>query len=128
MAMPDGLYRVTMRLARNPAAHAAEGDDHRGYTMIAPLTSDGHLDETLWRAQKEHCTVRAFDADKPARDGRLARRGNNWYFDYDRTQTNDDEPVFKLDRHKFIVGEYVTVTDKKDTPLTYRITNVDLAS
>lgn len=122
--MPTSLQRVTMRLARNPEVHVSEGDDQHGYTLIAPLTSDGRIDESLWHAQRDRCTVRAFEHGKPAREGRLARRGANWYFDYDRSQANDDEPVFKLDRHRFVVGEYVTVTDGSDTPLTYRIAEV----
>jgi hypothetical protein len=122
------LHRVTLRLARNPVSGTVEGDDRHGYTLVAPLTSDGHLDEAAWHSQKEHCTVRAFAPNKPTREGRLARRGANWFFDYDRTQTDDDEPVFKLDRHRFVVGEYVTVTDDSDTPLTYRIAQVDPAS
>lgn len=119
------LARVMMRLARNPEAGFAQGDDEHGYSLVAPLGADGLLDEALWREAKDRCVVRAFASGEQVREGRLARRGANWFFDYDRTRTNDDEPVFKLDRHKFVVGEYVTVTDEDDGALVYRITQVD---
>ncbi len=32
------LSRIIMRLARNPGTEFADGDDHRGYTLTAPLT------------------------------------------------------------------------------------------
>ncbi len=118
------LSRIVMRLARNPDAGVAEGDDSRGYTLVAPLSDTGLLDEDQWRAHKDECSVRAFSSDGAVRLGRLARRGNNWFFDYDRTATEDDEPVFKLDSHKFISGEYITVKDTADEPLVYRVTEV----
>ena len=39
------IYRIVMRLARNPGTEFAEGDDHRGYTLTAPITADGKIDE-----------------------------------------------------------------------------------
>ena len=69
--------------------------------------------------------MRAFAPDRPAREGRLGRRGHNWFFDYDRSETEDDEPVFKLEQHKFVVGEYVTIRDEDDTPLVYRVDSVE---
>src|SRR5690606_18163495 len=94
------LQTIVMRLARNPGF--PEGDRDRGYTMIAPLTRDGGIDEAAWRDNKAECTVRAFAPGEPAREGRLGRRGHNWFFDYERGETADDEPVFKLEQHKFI--------------------------
>jgi len=119
------LKRIVMRLARNPEAGAAFGDADRGYALVAPLTHEGLIDEAAWAEHKQECEVRAFAPGQPARGGRLARRGNNWFFDYDCTDTSDDEPIFKLDRHKFKVGEYVTVKDDDDTPLVYRIDRVE---
>ena len=31
------LSRIVMRLARNPGTEFADGDDHRGYSLVAPL-------------------------------------------------------------------------------------------
>lgn len=118
------LKRIVLRLARNPEAGLAEGDDSRGYTIVAPLTEAGMLDEALWHAHKDACGVRAFSPDAAPRVGRLARRGHNWFFDYDRTGTADDEPVFKLESHTFIPGEYITVKDADDQPLVHRVSEV----
>ncbi len=119
------LSKIVMHLARNPQAGFAEGDRRHGYLLIAPLTRDGLLDEAAWREHRAECTVRAFTPGEAVRDGLLARRGHNWFFDYDRSETDDDEPVFKLEQHTFAVGEYVTIRDKDETPLVYRIDSVE---
>lgn len=119
------LNRIVMSLARNPDAGLAGGDAEHGYTLVAPLTVDGFLDDAAWREAPESCQVRAFERGQDTREGRLARRGANWYFDYDRGTSEDDEPVFKLARHKFVVGEYVTVTDDEGEPLVYRVSEVE---
>lgn len=119
------LSRITLRLARNPGTEFANGDDRHGYTLIAPLDAAGLLDAPAWKGAHDKCTVRHFSPDLPApRDGLLKRRGDNWYFDYEAGATEDDEPVFKLGRHPFKVGEYVTVTDEDDRPLTYAVKEV----
>ena len=69
------LSRIVMRLARNPGTEFADGDDHRGYTLVAPLTEDGMIDEAAFRAVKGDCTVRRFAPDEDPQEGRLARRG-----------------------------------------------------
>ena len=122
-----GLARIVMRLARNPGTEFADGDDHRGYTLTAPLTADGHLDDAAFRAAKAHCTVRRFAPEEDAREGRLARRGERWFFDYDETASADDEPLYRLGQHRFAVGEYVSVTDDEGRLLTYKVTEVQPA-
>jgi hypothetical protein len=120
------LSRIVMRLARNPGTEFADGDDHRGYTLVAPLTDDGKLDETLFRSARTGCTVRRFAPDEDPQEGRLARRGDHWFFDYEEGVA-DDEPVYKLGQHRFAVGEYVTVIDEDGRPLTYKVTDVQAA-
>ena len=68
------LSRIVMRLARNPGTEFADGDDHRGYTLTAPLTEDGHIDEAAFKAARERCTVRRFAPDEDAQMGRLAEK------------------------------------------------------
>lgn len=121
------LSRIVMRLARNPGTEFAGGDDHRGYTLTAPLTPEGLLDEAAYAAAKKSCTVRRFAPDEDAADGLLARRGRHWFFDYDDQDQDDDEPVFRLGEHRFAVGEYVTVTDEDGRPLTYKVVEVQPA-
>jgi len=118
------LSRIVMRLARNPGTEFAGGDDHRGYALTAPLTEDGHLDEAAYARSRAHCSVRRFAPDEEAVDGRLARKGSRWFFDYDAGDTADDEPVHRLGEHRFALGEYVTVTDEDGRPLTYKVMEV----
>lgn len=118
------LSRIVMRLARNPGTEFAGGDDHRGYALTAPLTSEGLLDESAYAQTRDDCVVRRFAPDEDAVDGRLARRGSRWFFDYDDTDSADDEPVHRLGEHRFAVGEYVTVTDEDGRPLTYKVVDV----
>ena len=118
------LSRIVMRLARNPGTEFAGGDDHRGYALTAPLTPDGLIDESAYSAAKAGCMVRRFAPDEDPADGRLARRGQRWFFDYDDGSDADDEPVHRLGEHRFAVGEYVTVTDEDGRPLTYKVVEV----
>lgn len=122
------LSRIVMRLARNPGTEFSGGDDHRGYALTAPLTTDGMLDEAAYAKSKGACIVRRFAPDEDAVDGRLARRGSRWFFDYDDDDAADDEPVHRLGQHRFAVGEYVTVTDEDGRPLTYKVVEVQPAS
>jgi hypothetical protein len=71
--------------------------------------------------------VRRFTPDEDAVDGRLARKGARWFFDYDEEDDADDEPVHRLGEHRFAVGEYVTVTDEDGRPLTYKVVEVQPA-
>ena len=118
------LSRIVMRLARNPGTEFAGGDDHRGYALTAPLTPDGLIDEAAYSGAKAACMVRRFAPDEDPADGRLARRGQRWFFDYDDGSDVDDEPVHRLGEHRFAVGEYVTVTDDDGRPLTYKVVEV----
>lgn len=127
MAASTGLNRIVMRLARNPGTEFADGDDHRGYTLTAPLTEDGRLDEAAYRAHRDQCTVRRFAPEEDAQEGRLARRGDRWFFDYDEGDDLDNEPLYRLGEHRFAVGEYVSVTDEEGRLLTYKVTDVQAA-
>lgn len=121
------LSRIVMRLARNPGTEFAGGDDNRGYALTAPLTPDGLLDEAAYRQAEAKCVVRRFTPDEDPVEGRLARRGERWFFDYDDADDADDEPVYRLGEHRFAVGEYVTVTDEDGRPLTYKVVEVQPA-
>ena len=121
------LSRIVMRLARNPGTEFAGGDDHRGYALTAPLTDDGHLDEAAFSKSRANCTVRRFAPDEDPADGKLAKRGQRWFFDYDEGEAADDEQPFRLGQHRFAVGEYVTITDEDGRPLTYKVVEVQPA-
>ncbi|MDB5421156.1 MAG: hypothetical protein JWR59_1103 [Brevundimonas sp.] len=123
-----GLSRIVMRLARNPGTEFSGGDDHRGYALTAPLTGDGHIDEQAFAKSKAQCSVRRFAPDEDPTDGRLARKGDKWFFDYDDEETSDDEPIHRLGQHRFAVGEYVTVADEDGRLLTYKVVEVQPAA
>lgn len=118
------LSRIVMRLARNPGTEFADGDDHRGYTLVAPLLADGKLDLDAFQKERAKCTVRRFASDEDAVTGRLARKGQTWFFDYDDADDTDDEPVHRLGEHRFSVGEYVSVADEDGRLLAYKVTEV----
>jgi hypothetical protein len=115
------MTRITLRLARNPSTPFVEGDPERGYVLMAPLTEEGKIDADVYAAAKAACTVRRFGPDMDAVEGKLKRHASAWYFDYDAQRTSDDEPVFKLGDHRFLPGDYVTITDEEGTPLTYQV-------
>ncbi|MGH6956153.1 MAG: hypothetical protein ACREEW_05755 [Caulobacteraceae bacterium] len=121
------LSRVVMRLARNPGTEFADGDDHRGYALVAPLTQDGHLDAAAYAKARGACVVRRFSPDEDPADGRLVHVGARWYFDYEESEAAGDEPVFRLGQHRFAVGEYVSITDEDGRLLTYKVTDVSPA-
>jgi hypothetical protein len=113
------MTRITLRLARNPSS--PEGDPERGYVLLAPLGADGTIDADIYAAAKAACTVRRFGPGIDPVEGKLKRHASVWYFDYDAQRTSDDEPVFKLGDHRFLPGDYVTITDEEGTPLTYQV-------
>ena len=120
------LSRIVMRLARNPGTEFADGDDHRGYALVAPLDAEGHLDEGAFKTSKANCTVRRFAPDEDAQEGRLARKGDRWFFDYAEGDA-DDEAVHRLGEHRFAVGEYVSIADEDGQLLAYKVTDIQPA-
>jgi hypothetical protein len=92
--------------------------------VVAPLLEDGKLDVDAFQKARADCSVRRFAPDEEAVNGRLARRGQTWFFDYDDADDADDEPVHRLGDHRFTVGEYVSVADEDGRMLAYRVTEV----
>ncbi len=116
------LHTIFLRLARNPEAGFPNGDETRGYRLIAPLNTEGLLDVETWRRLKERCTVDRLSPEPSERaDGWLSHRGSHWYFRYDEDEEGPDEPVFRLGEHKLVAGEYVTIHEADAAPLVYRV-------
>lgn len=113
------LSRIVLRLARNPGTEFADGDDHRGYTLTAPLGEDGRLDAA---AAGEGCTFRRFAPDDDVEEGRLVAQDGGWSFDYG---DGDPEPVAHLGEHTFALGDYVSLPDEEGSRmLAYKVTEV----
>ena len=116
------LFNVRLELARSK--ELPNGSSMHGYELVAPLDADGHLDAEAWKAKKSACTVRRFTRGEEDEHGRLIHVGKGWHFDYDAEATDDDERVFKLDRHQIRQGEYLSITEHDGVMRTFRIVSV----
>lgn len=116
------LKRIRLELARTP--DHPNGSLSHGYEFMAPLDDKGHLASSGWPTQKGACTVRRFWAGAPDEHGALIhRRNGSWAFSYAPGE-DDDEPIFKFDRHRFVVGEYVTITEHDGVARPFRVADV----
>ena len=116
------LARIRMELARTP--EAPEGAWDCGYELIAPLDPDGYLDVDAWRERRTECTVHRFWSGAGDEHGRLIHtRDRRWAFSYAPGE-DDDEPIWRLDNHRFIEGEYVSVTEHDGVTRPFRIVRV----
>lgn len=119
------LKTIQLELARN--AEFPEGSALRGYEFRAPLIGNGTLDHEAWRDLKEKCTVRRFWNGEPDENGLLVHtRGQRWMFRYDHPGEDDDhdDPIFRFDRHHFVEGEYVSITEHDGELRTFRVVSV----
>ncbi len=115
------LQRVRLELART--REFPDGSAAHGYEFVAPLDAKGHLDTAGWATSKAACTVRRFWQGEPDEHGTLIHGRGGWAFSYAPGE-EDDEPIFKFDRHNFIAGEYVTVTEHDGVARPFRIVHV----
>jgi hypothetical protein len=116
------LKRIRLELARTP--DFPEGSRSHGYEFVAPLDASGHLDSAAWPTAKAACTVHRFWDGTPDEHGSLIhRRNNSWAFSYEPGD-DDDEPIFRFDKHVFVVGEYVTVTEHDGVARPFRVADV----
>jgi hypothetical protein len=117
------LRGVRLELARNP--DHPEGSARHGYEFVAPLTDDGQLDLAEWRQRRADCTVRRFWPGEDDERGHLVHhRGHHWAFHYAGMPEADEEPIFRFDRHRFVVGEYVSITEHDGVQRTFRVAEV----
>ena len=116
------LKKIRLELARTP--EFPEGSSQHGYEFTAPLDTKGHLDPAGWARQKDACTVQRFWDRQEDEVGRLIhRRDGKWAFSY-RPGDDDDEPIFKFDRHVFVPGEYVTVTEHDGVARPFKVVQI----
>ena len=78
------LSRFVMRLARNPGTEFAGGDDHRGYSLTAPLTPDGRLDEAYEIARASDLRRQRSGQDLIGRLARALLKRGREHLDADR--------------------------------------------
>lgn len=120
MAGHSTLSRIRLELARTP--EFPEGSTKHGYELIAPLTREGHVDAEAWRHDKDVCRVTRFWGDSPEQHGLLVHLRGSWGFDYGGR--DEDELFFKLDRHVFAPGAYVTLTEHDGKQYPFRVIKV----
>ena len=113
------LYSIHLELGRTK--EFPEGNPLHGYVFVAPLDAQGQLDAEEWRHSKTRCVVRRFSPGAGEMRGRLLHVGKGWHFDYDPKRRDDDEPLFKLDRHLIKQGEYLSVTEHDGVTRPFKI-------
>ena len=115
------MKRIRLELARDH--EFPNGSSQRGYEFAAPLDDRGHLLAEEWRDAPERCRVKRFWPGQKDEVGHLVqyRRGGRWAFDYNPKSTEDDEPGFRFDRHHFLPGEYVSITEHDGVMRTFRV-------
>ncbi len=116
------LSFVRLELARSK--EFPQGDSAHGYEFTAPLDESSHLDANAWRSSKQRCTVRRFSRGVADENGMLVHVGHGWHFDYVAKSRDDDEALFKLDRHVIKEGEYVSITEHDGVLRTFKVTIV----
>lgn len=122
MTKKTELSRVLLELARMEGF--PEGSSRHGYSFVAPLTADGHLDAEAWRCVKDKCVVTRFWGNDIPERGILSRVGQGWHFDYGNEGEARDEPLYKLDHHAFVPGNYVSVTEHDGVRRPFRVVSV----
>ncbi len=119
------LRRIRLELART--REFPEGSHAHGYEFVAPLTADGHLDVEGWRANRQVCTVHRFWKGEADQTGQLVRtRSERWAFSY-LPGTEDDEPIHRLEEHRFVEGEYVSIREADGETRPFAVVQVRAA-
>lgn len=114
------LRTIRLELARN--SEFPEGSARHGYEFTAPLDKAGQFDAAEWKTARAKCKVRRFWGDAPEEAGVLVHaQGRHWAFSYVAGTDEDDEPIFKFDRHVFNRGEYVSITEHDGVQRAFRV-------
>lgn len=116
------LSRIRLELARTTGFPT--GSAWHGYEFVAPLTVDGQVDHDTWSQVKEICHVTRFWGDEPEERGQFVRIGSGWCFKYPKGDPVERETLFKLDRHRFTPGGYVTVKEPDGEQRPFRIVSM----
>jgi hypothetical protein len=115
------LKHIRLELARTK--DKPDGDPACGYEFAAPLDAAGHFDAEGWKKDKSLCTVRRFWRGETDERGLLLHAHGRWVFSYAKGDA-DDEPIFRFDRHSFVPGEYVTITEHDGEARPFKVVSV----
>ena len=117
------LMKVRLELARNE--EFPEGSANHGYEFNVPLDDEGHIDKAEWDNRADDCTVRRFWEGEEEEHGHLAHTGDRWYFHSEGVHQDEDEPIFKMESHSFVPGEYISITEHDGVQRTFRVASVN---
>lgn len=117
------LKKIRLELARTK--DFPEGSAGHGYEFVAPLDAKGQLDGHSWKEFKAACTVRRFWGEADEHGTLVHRPDGKWVFSYEPGDDADDEPIFRFDRHAFVKGEYVSVTEHDGVTRPFRVAAVE---
>ena len=91
----------------------------------------GHADASRHQRQQAErdaqrvATVETVMVGEDDVHGRLVHhRGHDWAFHYNGMGDEEEEPIFRFDRHRFVVGEYVAITEHDGVQRTFRVAEV----
>ena len=112
------LKQIRLELARTK--EFPEGSKKHGYEFVAPLDKDGHLDMDEWKKVGQACIVHRFWDREDDEHGQLIHSRRGWAFSYE-VGDDDDESLFKFDRHTFKEGEYVGITEHDGVTRPFRV-------
>lgn len=121
------LSHITLHLAR--CKEYPEGSARHGYEIAAPLDAEGRLDAAAWKSVRGQCRVRRFWGDAADRHGLLVHRpggsgGATWTIDYDPDRAFDDEAGYRLNKHRLVQDEYVSIQDEDGRLHTFQVAAV----
>jgi hypothetical protein len=117
------LKKIRLELARTK--EFPDGSAGHGYEFVAPLDAKGQLDAKAWKQFKAACTVHRFWGDADEHGTLIHRPDGKWVFSYEPGDDADDEPIFRFDRHAFLKGEYVSVTEHDGVTRPFRVAAVE---
>ena len=117
------ISHIKLDLAREPGH--PQGDPSHSYHLYLPLTDDGHIDATAWRANQAVCHVKRTRPNEEDARGRILHGpGGRWIFDYDGDSVRDDEVGFKLGAERFVPGEYISIREDDGKTHTFRVVSI----
>jgi hypothetical protein len=101
-----------------------DGSSTDGYELHLPLTLAGKLDRDFWLKHRQGGGFHRFWGD--IEDRGLLRHGRKgWALSFEPHREDDrDEMIFKGDQHRFVTGEYVSITERDGVTGTFRVAAV----
>lgn len=119
---PPTVCHILLELGREPGTHPF-GDPNHVYHLYLPLLPDGTIDAEGWRSSRALCRVRRQRPGEAEASGMIIHGpGGRWFFDYPGMAT--DESGFRLDKERFVVGEYVSIREDDDRFHTFQVVSV----